>query len=67
MTPQGGETTAGTIEHSWMGDFETVALANKDYIAEQYRRYRSDPASVDERWALFFACLLYTSDAADEL
>jgi 2-oxoglutarate dehydrogenase E1 component len=32
-----------------------VALANKDYIAEQYRRYQADPASVDERWASFFA------------
>jgi 2-oxoglutarate dehydrogenase E1 component len=38
-----------------MSDFDSVALANKDYIAEQYRRYRTDPASVDERWALFFA------------
>ena len=38
-----------------MSDFDTVALANKDYIAEQYRRYRADPASVDERWKLFFA------------
>jgi 2-oxoglutarate dehydrogenase E1 component len=38
-----------------MSILEGVALANKDYIAEQYRRYKSDPSSVDERWALFFA------------
>jgi 2-oxoglutarate dehydrogenase E1 component len=38
-----------------MGAFDAVALANKDYVAEQYRRYREDPNSVDEQWALFFA------------
>jgi 2-oxoglutarate dehydrogenase E1 component len=38
-----------------MRSFEAVSLANKDYVAEQYRRYRADPTSVDEGWALFFA------------
>jgi len=38
-----------------MRALDGVALANKDYIAEQYRRYKEDPNSVDEGWALFFA------------
>ena len=38
-----------------MRALDGVALANKDYIAEQYRRYQENPNSVDERWALFFA------------
>jgi 2-oxoglutarate dehydrogenase E1 component len=38
-----------------MLELDGVALANKDYVAEQYRRYQADPASVDERWAAFFA------------
>ena len=38
-----------------MYSLDGVALANKDYVAEQYRRYQADPASVDERWAAFFA------------
>ncbi|TMA39128.1 MAG: 2-oxoglutarate dehydrogenase E1 component, partial [Deltaproteobacteria bacterium] len=38
-----------------MHSLDGVALANKDYVAEQYRRYQADPTSVDERWAAFFA------------
>src|SRR5438477_586375 len=38
-----------------MHSLEGVALANKDYVAEQYRRYQADPTSVDARWAAFFA------------
>src|SRR3989449_6040787 len=38
-----------------MYSLDGVALANKDYVAEQYRRYQADPTSVDERWAAFFA------------
>ncbi len=38
-----------------MRGFEAVSLANKDYVADQYRRWKEDPASVDERWAIFFA------------
>jgi 2-oxoglutarate dehydrogenase E1 component len=34
---------------------DNLAFANKDYIAEQYRRYKADPSSVDQRWAFFFA------------
>src|SRR5512132_22240 len=35
--------------------FEAVSLANKDWVAEQYRRWQEDPSSVDERWDIFFA------------
>jgi 2-oxoglutarate dehydrogenase E1 component len=38
-----------------MRGFEAVSLANKDYVADQYRRWQEDPDSVDERWAIFFA------------
>src|SRR5262245_36957449 len=38
-----------------MTGFEGLALANKDYVAEQYRRWKEDPRSVDESWQLFFA------------
>src|SRR2546422_15311 len=38
-----------------MSQLEAVALANKDYVAEQYRRYQADPSAVDEQWRLFFA------------
>src|SRR5262245_19975336 len=38
-----------------MNGIEGLALANKDYVAEQYRRWQVDPHSVDESWALFFA------------
>ncbi len=38
-----------------MNGFEGLALANKDYVAEQYRRWQDDPRSVDESWQLFFA------------
>ena len=32
-----------------------IQRANAGYIEEQYRRYRLDPTSVPEEWALFFA------------
>jgi 2-oxoglutarate dehydrogenase E1 component len=38
-----------------MPTIDSVTLANKDYVAEQYRRYKADPRSVSEEWALFFA------------
>src|SRR5216110_2180733 len=38
-----------------MERIDSVTLANKDYVAEQYRRYKADPRSVGEEWALFFA------------
>ena len=38
-----------------MRGFEAASLASKDWVAEQYRRWKDDPASVDERWAIFFA------------
>ena len=38
-----------------MNGIEGLALANKDYVAEQYRRWQADPHSVDESWAVFFA------------
>ena len=45
-------------------------IGNFDHLFEQFRQ---DPESVDESWRRFFegfefskACLLYTSDAADD-
>src|SRR5437867_744296 len=38
-----------------MQPIDSATLANKDYVAEQYRRYKADPRSVGEEWALFFA------------
>ena len=38
-----------------MNNLDFVSRVNADYVEEQYRRYRVDPSSVDERWALFFA------------
>ncbi len=38
-----------------MRSIDSVTLANKDYVAEQYRRFKADPRSVGEEWALFFA------------
>ena len=35
--------------------FDFIQHVNAGYIEEQYRRYRVDPASVGEDWALFFA------------
>src|SRR5262249_59320701 len=34
---------------------ESAARANKDYAGEQYRRYQTDPNSVDDWWRAFFA------------
>jgi 2-oxoglutarate dehydrogenase E1 component len=38
-----------------MSNLDLVSRVNADYVEDQYRRYRADPNSVDERWALFFA------------
>ncbi len=38
-----------------MSHLDFVSRVNADYVEDQYRRYRVDPSSVDERWALFFA------------
>jgi 2-oxoglutarate dehydrogenase E1 component len=38
-----------------MTSLDLVARANADYVEEQYRRYKADPASVDDGWRLFFA------------
>ncbi|HEV7732426.1 MAG TPA: 2-oxoglutarate dehydrogenase E1 component [Candidatus Binatia bacterium] len=38
-----------------MNGIEGLALANKDYVEEQYRRWKADPSSVDESWTVFFA------------
>ncbi len=35
--------------------FDFIQRANAEFIEEQYRRFRHDPASVPEDWALFFA------------
>jgi 2-oxoglutarate dehydrogenase E1 component len=44
---------------------ESIALANKDYVAEQYRRWKADPASVGEEWALFFAGFELATEGAN--
>jgi 2-oxoglutarate dehydrogenase E1 component len=36
-------------------DFDFVARANPEWVEAQYRAWRRDPASVDERWGLVFA------------
>jgi 2-oxoglutarate dehydrogenase E1 component len=48
-----------------MSLLDGVALANKDYIAEQYRRYQSNPQSVDEQWRLFFAGFELAADGGN--
>jgi 2-oxoglutarate dehydrogenase E1 component len=45
-----------------MTGFEGLALANKDYVAETYRRWKADPSSVDPSWAGFFAGFELASD-----
>src|SRR6266446_5624172 len=52
----GSSESAGTLkEEPRMQPIDSATLANKDYVAEQYRRYKADPRSVGEEWALFFA------------
>src|SRR5947208_74018 len=52
----GGSERAGTLKEEFrMQPIDSATLANKDYVAEQYRRYKADPRSVGEEWALFFA------------
>src|SRR5438128_9205762 len=52
----GGSDGAGTLKEELpMQPIDSATLANKDYVAEQYRRYKADPRSVGEEWALFFA------------
>src|SRR5262245_53302292 len=41
-----------------------IQRANAGYIEEQYRRYRLDPSSVPEEWALFFAGFDLAEDPA---
>ena len=38
-----------------MTDFDFIARANPEWVEAQYRAWRRDPRSVDERWALVFA------------
>src|ERR1051325_606392 len=38
-----------------MDTFASIARANPEYVEALYRRYRADPRSVDESWALVFA------------
>src|SRR5947207_14512298 len=52
----GGSERAGTLKEEFrMQPIDSATLANKDYVAEQYGRYKADPRSVGEEWALFFA------------
>jgi 2-oxoglutarate dehydrogenase E1 component len=36
-------------------NLDFINRSNAEYVDHLYRQYRRDPASVDERWALFFA------------
>jgi 2-oxoglutarate dehydrogenase E1 component len=38
-----------------MNVLDFIARANPEYVESLYRQFKSDPASVDERWALVFA------------
>ncbi|MGH7386191.1 MAG: thiamine pyrophosphate-dependent enzyme, partial [Candidatus Rokuibacteriota bacterium] len=38
-----------------MDTFDFIARANPEYVEALYRRYREDPRSVDQSWALVFA------------
>ena len=38
-----------------MNFLDFISRANPDYVESLYQQYKSDPASVDERWALVFA------------
>jgi 2-oxoglutarate dehydrogenase E1 component len=35
--------------------FDFFSRANSDYIEQLYQQYRTNPASLDDRWAVFFA------------
>ena len=37
-----------------MSTFDEIARASPEYVDRLYQRFRQDPASVDERWALLF-------------
>ena len=39
-----------------------IQRANASYLEEMYARFRSDPASVPEEWALFFAGFDFGAD-----
>src|SRR4029077_5648221 len=49
-----------------MNGSEGLTLANKDYVAEQYRRWQENPRSVDESWQLFFAGFELAGDGQDQ-
>jgi 2-oxoglutarate dehydrogenase E1 component len=48
-----------------MQGLEGVALANKEYVGEQYRRWKADPDSVGPEWAAFFAGFELASDGGN--
>src|SRR5437867_1280381 len=43
---------------------DAVSRANAAYVEEMYRRYRSDPASIPDDWAVFFAGFEFAGGAA---
>jgi 2-oxoglutarate dehydrogenase E1 component len=47
-----------------MNPLDAVARANPEYVDALYREYLRDAASVDERWALFFAGYDFATRAA---
>jgi 2-oxoglutarate dehydrogenase E1 component len=48
-----------------MSSIDLATLANADYVEEQYRRFKEDPSSVDEGWALFFAGFEFAADGGN--
>ncbi|HJQ74218.1 MAG TPA: 2-oxoglutarate dehydrogenase E1 component [Gaiellaceae bacterium] len=48
-----------------MQPLDSATLANKEYVAEQYRRWKADPASVGPEWGLFFAGFELAADGAN--
>src|SRR5262249_36137372 len=57
--------TPAKTDDAPMNGFEGLALANKDYVADQYRRWKDDPRSVDESWRLFFAGFELAADGGN--
>ena len=51
------------MDGSAVSTFDEIARASPEYVADLYRRYRADPRSVDERWALVFAGYEFGADA----
>ena len=63
----GGGGRVRALKPVGMRPLESAALANKEYVAEQYRRWKADPASVGPEWSLFFAGYELAGQTLDQL